>query len=123
LEGRSFEFFIRDYRAAYTVVTGEDLPAGLTLTHTLLKIKTTLEARRHEWLMVVFDLQYYLEEDIQTGLNSSNLFLPDWSRIMVTSSDVRPKLCPASDVSACHNLGRGENQALHDSFGGGHPRS
>ncbi|KAJ9608345.1 hypothetical protein H2200_007333 [Cladophialophora chaetospira] len=91
VEGRSFECFIRDYRAAYTAVTGEHLPHGLTLGHTLLKMRATLESCRNEWLMVIFDLQYYLEEDIQTGLNYSNLFLPEWSRILVTSSDIKSK--------------------------------
>jgi hypothetical protein len=92
VEGRSFECFIRDYKAAYTVVTGEQLPEGYTLTNALWKMKTGLEKRRDEWLMVIFDLQFYLEDDIETGLNSSNLFLPDWSRYLVTSSDVRPRI-------------------------------
>lgn len=88
IEGRSFDCFVRDYRAAYTLITGENLPQGLTLAHTLLKTKATLESRRQEWLMVVFDLQPYLEEDLQTSLNTFNLFLPEWCRILVTSSFV-----------------------------------
>ena len=91
LEGRSFECFIRDYRAAYTMITGDHLPTGLTLGHTLQKMRATLERHRDEWLMVIFDLQFFLEDGIQTGLNSSSLFLPEWSRILVTSSDVRTK--------------------------------
>ena len=92
MEGRSSECFIRDYRAAFRLVTGEQLPQGLTLGHTLLKMKASLEARRDEWIMVIFDLQYYLEEDMLSGLHSSNLFLPDWCRILVTTSDVRAKI-------------------------------
>ena len=92
MEGRSFECFIRDYRKAYTVVTGEQLPQGLTLGHTLLKMKHALQDRRHEWLMVIFDLQFYLEDDIEVAWSSPNLFLPEWCRILVTSSDVRSKL-------------------------------
>ncbi|EXJ72677.1 uncharacterized protein A1O5_03823 [Cladophialophora psammophila CBS 110553] len=93
IDGRSFECFIRDYRAAYTIITGENLPQGLTLTHTLLKIKSTLEARRDESLIVVFDLQFYLEEDVETALSTPDLFLPDRCRILFTSSYVIPSEC------------------------------
>ncbi|KIX05917.1 uncharacterized protein Z518_03891 [Rhinocladiella mackenziei CBS 650.93] len=89
IEGRSFETFVRDYRNAYTTLTGQPLPQGLTTGSLLLKIMVTLESRRTEWLMVIFDLQYYLEDGGDTGPNSApTSFLPDWCRILVTSSYV-----------------------------------
>ncbi|KIW78666.1 hypothetical protein Z517_08504 [Fonsecaea pedrosoi CBS 271.37] len=91
IDGRAFEYFIRDYRAAYTTITGQHLPQGLTLTHTLLKIRSTLEARRDELLIVVFDLQSYLEEDMENELKINDLFLPDRCRLLFTSSYVLPR--------------------------------
>ncbi|KIX93447.1 uncharacterized protein Z520_10866 [Fonsecaea multimorphosa CBS 102226] len=97
IDGRSFESFIRDYRAAYTKVTGEHLPQGLTLTHTLLKIRSTLEARRDELLTVVFDMESCLEEDMETELNAPDLYLPDRGRILCTSSYAVLKVAGSDD--------------------------
>ncbi|KIW24602.1 uncharacterized protein PV07_10306 [Cladophialophora immunda] len=97
IDGRSFECFIRDYRAAYTTITGDHLPQGLSLTHTILKIRSTLEARRDESLIVVLDLQFYLEDDMEAELKAPHLFLPDRCRMLFTSSYVLPTVSGIDD--------------------------
>ncbi|OAP58416.1 hypothetical protein AYL99_07506 [Fonsecaea erecta] len=97
LDGRTFESFVRDYRAAYTKITGEQLARGITMTHTLLKITSTLQARRDELLIVVFDLHSSLEDGMETELNTSDLFLPERCRILLTSSFVVPTVGGSAD--------------------------
>jgi len=95
-EGRSFETFMRDYRNAYTIVTGDVLPHGLSPASVLLKTKHVLERQRQDWLLVIFDLQHFLEDDGDddddgddgsSGLALTS-FLPTSSRILMTSSYV-----------------------------------
>jgi hypothetical protein len=96
-EGTSFEAFVRDYRAAYTAVTGEQLLPGMTLEHAFAKMKLALEVHRNEYIIVIFDLWPYLESDIHEALDSTELYLPRWCRVIVTSSVTKTK---SSDARA-----------------------
>ncbi|KAK5045801.1 hypothetical protein LTR84_008894 [Exophiala bonariae] len=101
IDGRTHETFLRDYRDAYITMTGDTLPQGLAVEALLLKIRIALESCRQDWLMVIFDLQFYLEDGndhLPGGPDSApTSFLPERSRIMVTSSYVVASLLGSVD--------------------------
>lgn len=82
-------------------MTGDILPQGLAVEALLLKIRITLESCRQDWLMVILDLQFYLEEGadpLPGGPESApTSFLPERSRILVTSSYVLASLAGTID--------------------------
>lgn len=136
IDGRTHETFLRDYRDAYTTMTGHTLPQGLAVEALLLKIRIALESCRQHWLMVIFDLQFYLEDGndpLPGGPESApTSFLPERSRILVTSSYVIASLLGSVDqdvamicglkfarwATCLHVVGVDETKAvryLHDS--------
>lgn len=82
-------------------MTGDTLPQGLAVEALLLRIRIALESCRQDWLMVIFDLQYYLEDakdPLSGGPESApTSFLPERSRILVTSSYVLASILGSVD--------------------------
>lgn len=131
IDGRTHETFLRDYRDAYTTMTGHTLPQGLAVEALLLKIRITLESCRQDWLMVILDLQFYLEDGtdpLPGGPESApTSFLPERSRILVTSSYVIASLGGTVDqdvamicglkfarwATCLHVVGVDEKKAIH----------
>ena len=84
--GHSFEGFVRDYLNIYYDLTGSKLPKGLGVPTSLLKVKHTLEERRQEWLLVIFDLSRYAEDTFSGSRQKLTHYLPERGQIIITSA-------------------------------------
>ena len=103
VECGTFEIFVRDYYNVYHLLTGERLPAGLTVPLALSKIKHTLEQRRLEWLLLLMDMGAFMDEDSTShGGQKMNLYLPERGHLIVTSREAVSG--PISDRKATHSL-------------------
>ncbi|RMD44051.1 hypothetical protein DV735_g1091, partial [Chaetothyriales sp. CBS 134920] len=83
-DGHTFEVFLRDYHNFYSTLTGERLPPGLSTHLSVLKIKHTLERRRHEWLMLLIDVASSMDD----GGPKTGTYIPDRGQIIITCSEI-----------------------------------
>ena len=84
--GHSFEGFVRDYLDIYYDLTGSKLPRELGVPASLSKVKHTLEERRQEWLLVIFDLSRCAEDTFSGSRQKLTHYLPERGQIIITSA-------------------------------------
>jgi hypothetical protein len=87
VNGRTFETFIPSYLDTYQTLTGSDLPAAEHWFYSLYNLKHYLHRHRTEWLMVITDVDVYLNKEFDGPGRPLAWFLPTRGQIIMTTQD------------------------------------